>query len=60
QFLDYHGAILWLNHPLVQLPWFHHLPDAIQNPWQQVAAGAALIAVLCLLRSGWRALRPEN
>jgi hypothetical protein len=60
QFLDYHGAILWLNHPLVQLPWFHHLPDAIQNPWQQVAAGAALIAVLCLLLSGWRALRPAN
>ena len=21
----------WLNHPLVQLPWFHYLPPALKN-----------------------------
>lgn len=26
EFLSYHGALGWLNQPLVQLPWFHYLP----------------------------------
>src|SRR5207244_4480131 len=25
QFFNYHGAQVWLNQPLVHLPWFHHI-----------------------------------
>ena len=30
EFLNYHPRIGWLNQPLVQLPWFHYVPAALQ------------------------------
>lgn len=30
QFMNYIPGLGWLNQPLVQLPWFHHLPQAFK------------------------------
>ncbi|MDB6109967.1 MAG: hypothetical protein JWR69_1717 [Pedosphaera sp.] len=30
QFMNYIPGLGWLNQPLVQLPWFHHLPHAMK------------------------------
>ncbi|MCI0540161.1 MAG: hypothetical protein L0Z50_33560 [Verrucomicrobiales bacterium] len=45
-FFNYVGAQGWLNQPLVQLPWFHHLPVAMKNPWSDflIAAIALFVA----------------
>ena len=32
EFFSYHGALGWLNQPLVQLPWFRYIPAHAQNP----------------------------
>ena len=46
QFFNYLGAPGWLNQPLVQLPWFHHVPDTLKNPWGDIFF-AALVVFLC-------------
>jgi hypothetical protein len=51
QFFNYRGALVWLNQTLVQLPWFHHLPASLKNPWADFI-GAAVIVFL-----GWRLAR---
>ena len=43
QFFNYLGAPGWLNQPLVQLPWFRHLPDALKNPWQEIFVAAVIV-----------------
>src|SRR5262249_15507848 len=36
EFICYHGALGWLNQPLVQLPWFHYIPASLKNPSDQL------------------------
>jgi len=36
EFFCYHGALGWLNQPLVQLPRFHYLPASLKNPSDEV------------------------
>jgi len=36
EFVCYHGAMGWLNQPLVQLPWFHYVPAGLKSPWDQL------------------------
>jgi hypothetical protein len=36
EFVCYHGALGWLNQPLVQLPWFHYIPATLNNPWGEL------------------------
>src|SRR6185295_4526346 len=44
QFFNYHtGPTLWLNNPLVQLPWLLHLPAWVRNPWSEIALTGALV-----------------
>jgi hypothetical protein len=50
QFFNYRGAPVWLNQPLVHLPWFHHLPAALKNPWGDFFAAAAVVFVAWRLR----------
>jgi len=50
QFFNYRGPHGWLNQPLVQLPWFHHLPVTLKNPWGDVIAAAAIVFVAWRLR----------
>jgi hypothetical protein len=48
QFFNYLGAPGWLNQPLVQLPWFHHVPDTLKNPWGEIFFAA--VVVFCCWR----------
>jgi len=50
QFFNYHGAQVWLNQPLVHLPWFHHMPAALKNPWGDFLAAAAIVFVAWRLK----------
>jgi len=43
QFFNYRGAQVWLNQPLVHLPWFHHMPAALKNPWGDFLVAAAVV-----------------
>jgi len=43
QFFNYRGAQIWLSQPLVHLPWFHHMPAALKNPWGDFLAAAAIV-----------------
>lgn len=45
QFVNYRGAPVWLNQTLVQLPWFHHIPASLKNPWGDFI-GAAVVVFL--------------
>ena len=36
EFVCYHGALGWLNQPLVQLPWFHYVPASLKSPSDNV------------------------
>jgi hypothetical protein len=45
QFFNYRGAQVWLNQPLVHLPWFHHMPAALKNPWGDFLLAAAVVFV---------------
>jgi hypothetical protein len=46
QFFHYHlGPTVWLNRPLVQLPWFHHLPATLENPWGDFLRAALVVFV---------------
>ena len=67
QFFNYLGAEGWLNQPLVQLPWFHHLPDALTNPWGEVFVAAVAVFVawrlkklVSWLRALWRRSEPQT
>jgi hypothetical protein len=51
EFLDYHGALGWLNQPLVQLPWFHYVPARLKNPGGEVFFAILLLLVFWLVRS---------
>src|SRR5207249_2754054 len=50
QFFNYRGATVWLNQTLVQLPWFHHLPATIGNPWGDFFVAAAVVFVAWRLK----------
>ena len=54
QFFNYRRAQVWLNQPLVHLPWFHHMPAALKNPWGDFLAAAAVVFV------AWRLKRLVN
>jgi hypothetical protein len=54
QFFNYRGAQVWLNQPLVHLPWFHHMPAALKNPWGDFLAAAAIVFI------AWRLKRLVN
>src|SRR5687767_10908794 len=43
EFFSYHGALGWLNQPLIQLPWFRYIPPHAQNP-----AGELFLTILIL------------
>jgi hypothetical protein len=43
QFFNYRGATVWLNQTLVQLPWFHHVPAGLKNPWGDFLAAAVVV-----------------
>jgi len=45
QFFNYRGAEIWLNQPLVHLPWFHHMPAALKNPWGDFLLAAVIVFV---------------
>jgi succinate dehydrogenase hydrophobic anchor subunit len=47
EFLNYHGALGWLNQPLVQLPWFHYLPTRLKNPFEELFL--SILAVLLIV-----------
>ena len=44
-FMNYRHAFSWLNHPLIQLPWFRHLPAYAQNPWAEVFAAVVIVGL---------------
>jgi hypothetical protein len=56
EFFCYHGALGWLNQPLVQLPWFHYLPASLKNPWDEVFLLLLFWLVATLISSIGRAL----
>jgi hypothetical protein len=60
EFFSFHGAIAWLNQPLIQLPWFHYLPTRLKPPIDEVflllLLLLAILACSGLARSG-RAVR---
>jgi hypothetical protein len=45
QFFNYRGAPVWLNQTLVQLPWFHHIPATLKNPWGDFLIAGAVVFV---------------
>ena len=53
EFISYHGAVGWLNQPLVQLPWFHYVPASLKNPVEYVFA-LVFIGLVALLISSIR------
>ena len=50
QFFNYRGATVWLSQTLVQLPWFHHLPATLKNPWGDFFVAAAIVFVAWRLK----------
>ena len=60
QFFNYRGAPVWLNQPLVQLPWFHHLPATLKNPWGDFLAAVIVVVVAWRLKRlviWWKSIR---
>ena len=60
QFFNYRGAPVWLNQPLVQLPWFHHLPATLRNPWGDFLAAVIVVFVAWRLKRlviWWKSIR---
>jgi len=45
QFFNYRGGPVWLNQTLIHLPWYHHLPVALKNPWGDFLAAAAVVFI---------------
>jgi len=60
EFLNYHGALGWLNQPLVQMPWFHYLPVRMKNPFNEVFAGLAIALLALLIRRAFRAFQAKR
>jgi hypothetical protein len=60
QFFSYHeGPTLWLNNPLVQLPWLLHLPARLKNPWGEIFLVVLLVFVCWRLKKlvlWWKSL----
>jgi hypothetical protein len=54
EFFNYHGALGWLNQPLVQLPWFHYLPTRLKNPFGEAFAGVLILGLFFLFRRLFR------
>jgi len=51
EFLMYHEAgRAWLNHPLVQLPWFQYLPSSLKNSGDELLGAAGLVLLCALFR----------
>jgi hypothetical protein len=44
EFFSYHGALGWLNQPLIQLPWFRYIPAHAQNPAGEFFLTALILA----------------
>ena len=57
EFFSYHGAVAWLNQPLVLVPWFHFLPAAIKPPGDEVVFLFLLLAGIAVYFMLFRALR---
>jgi hypothetical protein len=57
EFLNYHGAIAWLNQPLVQLPWFHYLPIRLKNPFEELFLSVLAVLLIVLVARILRALQ---
>src|SRR5262249_21154607 len=55
EFFDYHGAMGWLNQPLVQLPWFHYVPARLKNPGGEILFAIFLFLLFWLIASVSRA-----
>jgi hypothetical protein len=55
QFFNYHPLSGWLNQPLVQLPWFHYLPQALKNSAGEILFTAILFwgFFLCRRLANW-------
>jgi hypothetical protein len=51
QFFNYRGGPVWLNQTLVHLPWYHHMPVGLKNPWVDFLAAAAVVFV------AWRLMK---
>ncbi len=60
EFLNHHGAVGWLNQPLVQLPWFHYLPIRMKNPVWEAFAGLMIAVLALLIRRAFRAFRARR
>jgi hypothetical protein len=45
QFFNYRGGPVWLNQTLIHLPWYHHMPVALKNPWGDFLAAAAVVFI---------------
>jgi hypothetical protein len=58
QFINFRGALAWLNQPLIQLPWVHHLPASAGNPWGQVGGAALAILLVWALARLKQRIRP--
>ena len=57
QFLNYHGALGWLNQPLIQLPWFHYLPAHLKNPLEEVFSALFVVIVALAIWGTIRVIR---
>jgi hypothetical protein len=57
EFFSYHGAIAWLNQPLIQLPWFHYLPARLKPPIQEPILLILLLIAIALCAGLARAFR---
>jgi hypothetical protein len=57
EFFAYHGAVAWLNQPLILLPWFHLLPSALKPPGHEVVFLLLLLAIIAICSALFRAFR---
>lgn len=45
QFINYRGALAWLNQPLIQLPWLRILPPSLHDPGQDLLGAAVILGL---------------
>ena len=50
-FIQYRVAWTWLNNPLLQLPWFRHLPAPAYDVWNDVFATLFVLGMVLLVRA---------
>jgi hypothetical protein len=60
EFLHYHGAIAWINQPLIQLPLFHYLPSRLKNPGGEILFAIFLLLLFWLIASVTRVFLPRK